>query len=1584
MRWQELGWLKPPAPGMFRAASPAQVLAGMGRVFCRDSSGTGDAYDFTKIVDQVDVFISHSWSAGRWGKTLAVCFHLNGSFAVKSALVAAAAGPMCLAASGDVNNLVSSPYLFLLAVDLPLLVFFLSFFFAHVCRCGCTSPTMWIDSLCIPQTSEALKQEAISMLPAFVKCSSEMLILWDNTYCDRLWCCMEMSLFLKKGDLRKLHIVPVWLAPWLLCTMFLDWFCARLTLPLVFFFWSGGQEGNEAPVSRWGILAEYTVLWGIILVAYLPALLPALVSFVAKIQQHQAMLKQLQAFDIRSAKCSIEEDRTLLEAIVARVYDGIDDAPISVVFSADEFSTSLIGPDAALLLPAEAEVLRDEAVRNITSYPDFAECLEIFNEQVRGPLLRELRRDLGEVTHIPINMCMLAMLPTFLFSIATAFLACDGLPCDLAPKAQGFQSLMQMWTYDGLGLSLITWPGFQSLFPLLLRVLGAVLTAETETGFHPLKAGSCVMVWLCGLGLYIYLFLLMGLANALLLISLTKPPSLPWLAGFGAIVLLLLFQNARIRAYNLETGYITAKVGSVPGYSGDGGDPTQARLNGPTGVACDSLRGYWIADTGNSAIRGVLVVPGQSDVISTVIGGLGTGLAPAGTWTTWGAPRSLAFVEAGNAIARFVPLGTRVMEGAVQSVIGTGTSGFRQNPSKTNIAMDDPEGIAVHHSTVFVSDTVNHRIIMVPILEYETLGCFEEVTTGTEGTLIQSLEGDVEGGLVPARECSGTILDEPDAVARCATATVRKDLWLIDTWLVSTVTGVSSHRILPTWLKRRCSASDDRMNAAWPRLLTLLAALGAAQEPKPLVANYLGCYDTRDRENYGFRKKHWASSLDDVMFKCSMFRYVVLECPSEARAVFWCTNQLFPETMKLEHGNCYGDPGSAKKLNGGSNGLCSGPYWWPLLEGSVALGGWQRGAVYSVVRDLGLLAEAPGKDVATQEVGFNVSETSEDGSYFFVEKRDWQVHFGPLENEDGVAQVVEQRRDGELVWAGSVKITLPGAAVPSPSSTTPTLTTTKAPAKARRTKAPFECSVTFSVPKIAQTLPGRRKCHTMVLASAGSEVNVSALRKVGQLGKFISGKVPGWRAYRKNLFDYRVIGKPGTKRQCKDADEDISEEVSFDFFPPGRYELRLYNGRAREERNVTFLGVVQLMSDCSIKDGCGTKGLAHDAKGPGRACVFPFRYDGVQYTECTMVKASAKWCATETDANGHYISGKWGHCNDACFEEESKAAAEDEVAQVTYSKVGAGVSCGEEAYRSADSPEQCQEWCTQNEDCKAFVTFEDSPCDSCLAFTDNDCSMEYQKASNCTGQISAYKKILPPEKKKGMRKEECTATFTYKNCKDGQDDRDITVGFSAAFEGYPLTYTIEYGAEGGDNSLGCHGSFRDADLKFMDANGDNKVVTLVDNELAAAEVTNVRFSNNCPMKKAAVKESCSVTFFYRDCGSSANNEDRTVSFSAYFMEEMLGYSLEYSNGGGTNTDGCGGTFRDASLNFIDANDQSQSLVLVDNNGPAAEVSNFRFSKNCPMKQVTLPTVANVKPDWSKPLVSVMTALSSPMHSEGPI
>eukprot|EP00435_Cladocopium_sp_Y103_P076041 s5_g74.t1 len=249
--------------------------------------------------------------------------------------------------------------------------------------------------------------------------------------------------------------------------------------------------------------------------------------------------------------------------------------------------------------------------------------------------------------------------------------------------------------------------------------------------------------------------------------------------------------NSRIRAYDFETGIITTKVGTDHGYSGDGGAPNLAKLSGPTGVVCDDLRGYWIADTGNSAIRGVRVSPGQSDVISTVVGGLGQGLATPGTWSSqaqldhpmqlatlsrrmWGAPRSLTYVENYNAVARFLPLGSSVMEGAVQQVIGTGSTGHTTTANKKNIMMNRPEGIAVHSSTVFVSDTMNHRIIMVPILEYEPLGCYKEVTIEGESTLIPSLEGDLEAGLVPAQICRDEVLDVADAVARCARATIRK------------------------------------------------------------------------------------------------------------------------------------------------------------------------------------------------------------------------------------------------------------------------------------------------------------------------------------------------------------------------------------------------------------------------------------------------------------------------------------------------------------------------------------------------------------------------------------------------------------------------------------------------------------------------------------------------------------------------------------------------------------------------------------------------------------------------------------------
>ena len=52
-------------------------------------------------------------------------------------------------------------------------------------------------------------------------------------------------------------------------------------------------------------------------------------------------------------------------------------------------------------------------------------------------------------------------------------------------------------------------------------------------------------------------------------------------------------------------------------------------------------------------------------------------------------------------------------------------------------------------------------------------------------------------------------------------------------------------------------------------------------------------------------------------------------------------------------------------------------------------------------------------------------------------------------------------------------------------------------------------------------------------------------------------------------------------------------------------------------------------------------------------CVFPFRYDGIDYNECTSVDAASPvnvWCATEVarEFNNTVIDGRWGDCSENC------------------------------------------------------------------------------------------------------------------------------------------------------------------------------------------------------------------------------------------------------------------------------------------------------------------------------------------------
>lgn len=67
----------------------------------------------------------------------------------------------------------------------------------------------------------------------------------------------------------------------------------------------------------------------------------------------------------------------------------------------------------------------------------------------------------------------------------------------------------------------------------------------------------------------------------------------------------------------------------------------------------------------------------------------------------------------------------------------------------------------------------------------------------------------------------------------------------------------------------------------------------------------------------------------------------------------------------------------------------------------------------------------------------------------------------------------------------------------------------------------------------------------------------------------------------------------------------------------------------------------------------------------GETCVFPFVFDNVTYTSCSMVDIGQfegkPWCATQVDANKNVVFGKWSLCQD-----ERK---------IIYDGDGAGYAC---------------------------------------------------------------------------------------------------------------------------------------------------------------------------------------------------------------------------------------------------------------------------------------------------------------------
>eukprot|EP00434_Breviolum_minutum_P024583 symbB.v1.2.021713.t1/scaffold1892.1/size96974/10 len=517
--------------GLFRAASASNVVSNLLAVMLNlDHCSDNTSYDSLPQVWRVDYFISHSWSCPCWMKSLAFCHFLNFDLAIVSSCMACLFAVLILFLhAGSFSGVATQPQGLLYGCLLcwPVAVFLAVYLFAHI---GART-TFWFDRICVNQIDETVKAQTLQAIPAFVAQSTQMLVLWDDTYFDRLWCQYELSVHAKTAaSPLAMKLVPMWISLWTL-----SW----ISLYTMVNFLCLGQTSSQLDLE-----SRRTLFTSMVDASFVPPFVYLLTAFpfswfcIQKLKSHKLMLDQMAHFDLRNAKCSVESDRKIIEEQVLQLFDEALEPPLSVAFDESDtfepleplehsgkndsrFDLNENSNESVVLL----DTLRE--IRHITSYPTSSEIIDQFNSYVRGPLRDSVVNSMGKEEFISFKLCVVVSFPWW-FQGLISVLGCDAhADCETSAVYGGYQSV-EVYMATNAVMRLFLGPFVNALsYPLMLRTNKLVGTLVSDTYVHLILGSFCsamVAFLLDHLGLHLC---------GMLVVVVTKYSHV-WLAGLIA------------------------------------------------------------------------------------------------------------------------------------------------------------------------------------------------------------------------------------------------------------------------------------------------------------------------------------------------------------------------------------------------------------------------------------------------------------------------------------------------------------------------------------------------------------------------------------------------------------------------------------------------------------------------------------------------------------------------------------------------------------------------------------------------------------------------------------------------------------------------------------------------------------------------------------------------------------------------------------------------------------------------------------------------------------------------------------------